>query len=91
LAHADDCFQRTAEEKIKSLAKLKHISMDELNYSAPSSSSPTEHKSAEVTMHATESELQNSESSRVASLHSVQHHAQALATVLSEKKITVSF
>jgi len=91
LAHADVCFQRIAEERIKSLAKLKHISMGELNYSAPSSSSHIENKSAEVAMHPTESELQNSESLRVASLHSVQHHAQAPTTVLSGKKITVSF
>jgi hypothetical protein len=91
LAHADVCFQRIAEERIKSLAKLKHISMGELNYSAPSSSSHIENKSAEVAMHPTESELQNSESLRVASLHSVQHHAQAPTTLLSGKKITVSF
>jgi hypothetical protein len=66
--------------------------MDELNYSAPSSPSQIAHKSAEVAKHATESEVQNPESSSVASLlHSVQHHAQALTTVLSGRKITVSF
>jgi len=65
--------------------------MDELNYSAPSSSYQIKQKSAGVAMHATESELQNSESSGVASLHSVQHHAQALTTVLSGKEIKVSF
>lgn len=91
MAHADDCFQRTAKEKIKLLTNMKYISMDELNYSAPSSSSQTEHTSAEVRMHATESELQNAESSGVASLHSVQHNSQALTTVLSGRKITVSF
>ena len=91
MAHAGDCFQRIAEEKMKSLTKVKYISMDELNYSAPSPSYQIEHKSAKVAMHATESELQNSESSGDVSLHSVQHHAQALTTVFSGKKITVSF
>jgi hypothetical protein len=91
LTYADDCFQRIREEKVKSLTKLKYILMDELNYSVPYSSYPTEHKSAEVAMHATESELQNSESSGVTRLHSVQHHVQALTTVLSGKKTTVSF
>lgn len=85
MAHADDCFQRTAKETIKSMTKMKYISIDELNYSAPSSSSQTEHG-----MHATESEQQNAGSTGVASLHSVQHHAQALTTVLSGSKITVS-
>jgi hypothetical protein len=42
-------------------------------------------------MHAAETELQNAEMSGVASLHSIQHHAQALTTVLSGRKITVSF
>jgi hypothetical protein len=69
--------------------------MDELNYSAPSSSesntSQIEHKSTEVVMHATKSELQNAESSAVASLHSVQHHAQALTTEISGRKLTVIF
>jgi hypothetical protein len=65
--------------------------MDELNYSAPSSSYQTKHKSAEVAMHATKSELQNSESSGAANLHFVQHHTQALTKAFSGKKITVSF
>jgi len=91
LAHADDCFQRIAEEKIKSLTKLKYNWMDELNYSAPSSSYQTEYKSAEDATHATKSELQNSESTGVANLHFIQHHARALTTALSGKKITVSF
>jgi hypothetical protein len=54
--------------------------MDELNYSAPSSSSKIEHKSVEVAMHATETELQNAEMSGAASLHSIQHHVQSLTT-----------
>jgi hypothetical protein len=93
LAHADDCFQRKAKENIKPLKTLKsmYISMDELNYSAPFSSSQIEHKSVEVAMHATGTGLQNAETSGVASLHSAQHHAQALTTVLSGRKITVSF
>lgn len=70
---------------------MKYISKDKLNYSAPSSSSQIEYTSAEFGMHATESELHNAESSGVASLHSVQHNSQDLTTVLSGRKITVSF
>jgi hypothetical protein len=84
LAHNDDCFQRTAKEKIMLLTNKKYILMDELNYSAPSSSSQIEQMSAEVGLHATESELQNAESSGVESLHSVQHNSKA------GRKITVS-
>jgi hypothetical protein len=93
LAHAD-CFKIIAKEKTKSHTKVKHALMDDIHYTSSSSErnlSHTEHKSAEVVMHANINELQNAESSGVASLHSVQHHAQAFTTEPLEKMLKVVF
>jgi hypothetical protein len=82
-----------AKQKTKALSKVKHILVDEVDYSTPSSSesisSHSEHKSAQALMQSGKSGPQTAESLDVSgqaltTLHSVQDLAQARTTVLSQ-------